>query len=77
MSCPGVQVVKGKLTQQQVAAIVNPTDGRLSVSGKVPGARQAAGRWLKIACKELLANLPDGVLAIGTTAIMPIKGTPF
>lgn len=78
VSCPDMQVVKGDLTQQQVAAIVNPTSGHLSLTSKVSGAIQkAAGRKLKTACKKLLANLPDGGLAIGSAATMPIRGNPF
>lgn len=68
------QVLKGDLTQQQVAAIVNPTNSQLSLTGGTSDAiAKAFGRTYKKKCSSLLASLPDGQssLSESNSAIMP------
>ena len=68
------QVLKGDLTQQQVAAIVNPTNIQLSLTGGTSDViAKAFGRSYKKKCSSLLARLPGGQssLSEGDSAMMP------
>lgn len=72
-----MQVVKGDLTKQQVSAIVNPTNGRLSSWGGASGPiAQTAGPSYVQDCKDLLDNLPDGQTAVPecSSAVMACSG---
>lgn len=60
-----MQVVKGNLTKQQVTAIVNPTDERLTISAGVSKSiAKAAGPNFRRDCQDLLADLPDGQASV-------------
>ncbi|KAA6427151.1 MAG: RNase III inhibitor [Trebouxia sp. A1-2] len=75
-----VQVVKGNLTQQQVAAIVNPTNNQLGLTGGVSKhIAKAAGPDLEKACQALLASLPPGrkAVPVGSSAVTSCSGNSY
>ncbi|DBA92767.1 hypothetical protein WJX77_000576 [Trebouxia sp. C0004] len=75
-----VQVVRGNLTQQQVAAIVNPTNNQLGLTGGVSKhIAKAAGPDLEKACQALLASLPAGQRAVpvGSSAVTSCRGKSY
>ncbi|DBB13513.1 TPA: Poly (ADP-ribose) polymerase, variant 4 [Trebouxia sp. C0006] len=75
-----VQVVKGNLTQQQVSAIVNPTNNQLGLTGGVSKhIAKAAGPDLEKACQALLASLPPGhkAVPVGSSAVTSCSGKSY
>ncbi len=75
-----MQVVKGNLTQQQVSAIVNPTNNQLGLTGGVSKhIAKAAGPDLGKACQALLASLPPGhkAVPVGSSALTSCSGKSF
>lgn len=75
-----MQVVKGNLTQQQVAAIVNPTNNQLGLTGGVSKhIAKAAGPDLEKACQALLASLPPGhkAVPVGSSAVTSCSGKSY
>ena len=75
-----MQVVKGNLTQQQVAAIVNPTNNQLGLTGGVSKhIAKAAGPDLEKACQALLASLPPGhkAVPVGSSAVTSCSGNSY
>ncbi len=72
-----MQVVKGNLTKQQVTGIVNPTDGKLGISGGVSKRiARATGAHFEQDCQDLLAHLPDGqtCVPVGSSVVMTNTG---
>lgn len=64
--------VVGDITQDDSAAIVNPTNARLDGGGMVDLAvRRAAGRGLGEACRAALRGSPTGSLSPGEAVITP------
>jgi len=71
-------VVKGNLTQQQVTAIINPTNSQLGLTGGVSKhIANAAGPSLEKDCKAFLDGLPAGQRAVpmGRSAVTMGSGT--
>ena len=64
-----MQAVRGNLTQQAAAGLVNPTNGQLSMTGGVSkhiarAAGAAGAAELQKQCQAALAELPAGQQAV-------------
>jgi O-acetyl-ADP-ribose deacetylase (regulator of RNase III) len=67
-----LELVVGDITEDDSAAIVNPSNERLDGGGLVDMAiRRTAGAALGEACRAILRASPAGILAAGEAAITP------
>jgi O-acetyl-ADP-ribose deacetylase (regulator of RNase III) len=67
-----LELLVGDITEDDSAAIVNPTNGRLDGGGLVDMAiRRTAGASLSEACRAVARARPSGVLGPGEAAMTP------